>query len=158
MAFEEAATISPCSLTAAQCLFYRLGLGAPFNWEVDGGRQALGSSSMSSSSPVEPVNVLIYGASTSVSLYAAQLLRLSNKLINNKIRLLGTTRSTRHAKLKAEPYGYSELVDYSDEDWPRQIGTFCGEREVTYALDCISEGSSVGMVASTLGKMVGLQL
>ncbi|MCJ1232870.1 hypothetical protein MMC14_000824 [Varicellaria rhodocarpa] len=31
MAFEEAATIFLCSLTAAQCLFYRFGLGAPFD-------------------------------------------------------------------------------------------------------------------------------
>ena len=112
----------------------------------------MGSSSTSSSSPVEPVNVLIYGASTSVGLYAAQLLRLADTLTNSKIRLLGTARSTRHAQLKAEPYGYAELADYRDENWPRQIGTFCGERGVTYALDCISEGSSVGMVASTLGE------
>ena len=157
MTFDEAATISLCSLTAAQCLFYRLDFGAPFEREVDSGGEALGSSSTSSSSPIEPVNVLIYGASTLVGMYAAQLLRMVDTLTDKKIRLLGAASSARHAQLKAEPYGYAELVDYRDEDWPRQISTFCGERGVTYALDCISEDSSVGMVASTLGGNGSLQ-
>ena len=148
MRMEEAATLSLCGMTAAQVVFYRLGLRAPFQWD-------------SNPSPVEGVEesgegkkeerwFFIYGASTSVGMYAAQLVRRSAEVSGRRIKLVGAASKGRFGMLKGEPYGYDELVDYRDEGWPEQVRKMTGGRGVEWAYDCISEGSTVGKVASTL--------
>lgn len=145
ISLAQAASVSLCGLTAAQGLFYRLGIPAPFDWDDD---HALSSSS---SDEVDPVTVFIYGASTSVGLYAAQLVNLAFASSSRRLCLIGTASASRHAQLKAKPYSYDHLVDYRDTDWPQQIRELCGENGgVDYALDCISEGLSVERVSRTL--------
>jgi len=58
----------------------------------------------------------IYGASTSVGLYAAQLVRRSAESSGSNVKLFGTAGEKHFKMLKAEPYGYDDLVDYHEED------------------------------------------
>lgn len=155
MKMEEAAGVSLVSLTAAQGMWYRLGLKAPFaydedqaldehpewTWRREGGRPL-----------PEYLNFFIYGASTSVGLFAAQMVRLSGKASGTKVRLFGAASKARWEMLKSEPYEYDHLVDYHDENWPEQIRKLSGGAGMHYAYDCISEGDSVKNSSSTLAS------
>ncbi|KAK6435971.1 hypothetical protein LTR95_007842 [Oleoguttula sp. CCFEE 5521] len=139
MSFEEASTISLCGLTAAQALFQRLGLTAP--WDT----------TSQAANPTRELYALIYGASTSVGLYAAQLLNLSAKHSNTTIHLLGTASPARFDFLHAAPYSYEHLISYRSPTWPTEIRALTPEgRGVDIALDCISQNTTVGQVSSTL--------
>lgn len=148
MGLEQAATVSLCGLTAAQGLFYRLGIPAPWEEEEED-QQAL-----EKEKPPKKLNVFIYGASTSVGLYAAQLVRLAAQKHGVTLRLLGAASRGRHEALEGQPYGYDGLVDYRDEGWEVQVRELCGGGDdgVQYAVDCISEGLSVEKVSRTLGE------
>lgn len=150
---EEAAGVSLVALTAAQGMWYRLGLEAPFAYDKDKVLEEHPEwvwSRMDSRKDPESISFFIYGASTSVGLYAAQMVRLSAKASGKKIRLFGAARKARWEMLKSKPYGYDGLVDYRDEDWPEQIMRLSGGSGMHYAYDCISEGNSVQRVCSTL--------
>ncbi|OCK85451.1 GroES-like protein [Lepidopterella palustris CBS 459.81] len=152
MSLPEAASVSLCALTAAQILYYRLGLPAPFPFE--GSQDS--DTSASSIEPQHPLTVFIYGASTSVGLNAAQLVHLSSSTSGTPISVFGAARPSHNSKLTAAPYSYTALVDYRNPDWPAQTRALTGGKGVDIALDCISEGPSVARVASTLapkGKM-----
>ena len=99
----------------------------------------------------------IYGASTSVGLYAAQLVRRSAESSGRSIDLFGVAGQKHFQMLQAEPYSYDGLVDYHQTDWPIRIrGLTNAGSGVDFAYDCISEGRTVSMTASTLapnGKM-----
>lgn len=153
MTLETAAGVSLVALTAAQGVWFRLGMPAPFEYdqqlaiaersEFECGWTTVGTAS-------DEVNVLIYGASTSVGLYAAQMARISAAASGKKVQLSGVASKARWPLLQAEPYNYDHLVDYHDADWPEQIrGKIDGQR-VHYAYDGISEGDSVKKVASLL--------
>lgn len=154
MSLSEAATISLCSLTAAQALYCRLGLPPPF--------QAAGENEKAESQFVKfqeteleeskPLRVLIYGASTSVGLYAAQLVQLSSKASGIPIILFGTASQKHHKMLENAPYSYDGLVDYSKTDWPSIVRNLSDGNLIDLAFDCISEGDSVARVASTLSE------
>ena len=141
---HEAAAVSLCGLTAAQALFFRMGLEAPFPWPMKGslpGQKQL---------PAPTVSFFIYGASTSVGLYAAQLVRRSAQSSGRSIQLFGAASQKHFRLLQAEPYGYDELVDYHDADWATKVRGFTHGNGVTYAYDCVSEGQTVSKTASTL--------
>ncbi|KAH0429428.1 zinc-binding oxidoreductase [Colletotrichum camelliae] len=143
MSFESAATISLCGLTAAQGVFARLQLPCPFS--NTRGFSGLGLAEDS------PVKVFIYGATSSLGLYAAQLVRASEKTSGRRIRLIGAAGASKHAMLKQEPYGYDALVDYHDADWVEQVrGAARGG--VQYAIDAISKSPSVEQVERTLAE------
>lgn len=159
--FEEAAGVSLCGLTAAQGLFFRLGLEAPFQW--DDGEEGLlrRVESQSSQGEVEdeeqirPFSFFVYGASTSVGMYAVQLVRRSAEATGRTVRLIGAASKVHWPILKAEPFGYDHLVDYRDTDWPEKVWNASGGG-VDFAYDGISEGSTVKQVSTTLkqgGKM-----
>ena len=141
MKFEEAATISLCGLTAAQALFYRMNMPAPFLCAGAEQRRSRWADQ-------EAANVLIYGASTSLGLYAAQLVRQS--LTN--ARLIGVASAARHVMLRGKPFSYNAVIDYRDKDWPERVKQICEGEGVDYALDCISEGDTVYKVNSTLAE------
>lgn len=153
MSVEQAAGVSLVSLTAAQGMWFRLGLQAPFELSEDkileehpewvAMRKGTGSTA-------NTLNFFIYGASTSVGLYAAQMVRISAKKSGQAVRLFGAASKSRWNLLKSEPYSYDILVDYRDEDWPEQIRKWSDGRGMQFAYDCISEGTSVARVASTL--------
>ena len=145
---QEAAAISLCGLTAAQALFFRMGLRAPFDWlerpAMTAGPDELGLKSSSSFS------FFIYGASTSVGLYAAQLVRRSAESSGSTVQLIGTAGQRHFERLQAEPYCYNHLIDYHEEDWPLKVRCLTNGKGVDYAYDCISEGSTVSKTSSTL--------
>lgn len=137
---EDAAAVSLCGLTAAQALFYRLGLRAPFEWD-DSRVQ----------NDAKDLSIFIYGASTSVGLYAAQLVGRAAEASGTTVRLIGAASRKHFGLLKAEPYSYDHLVDYRDNDWPDQVRAFTDGQGVKYAYDCISEGSTIRNTAKALG-------
>jgi NADPH:quinone reductase-like Zn-dependent oxidoreductase len=96
------------------------------------------------------MNVLIYGASTSVGLYAAQMVRISARANGKGIRLFGVASKARWDLLMAEPYYYDHLVDYRDDDWHEQIQKLSGGEGMHYIYDAISEGDTVHCNSLTL--------
>jgi NADPH:quinone reductase-like Zn-dependent oxidoreductase len=140
MRFEDAATVSLCGLTAAQALFFRMGLRAPFG-EMTTTQQL---------EPREPLACFIYGATTSVGMYAAQLIHAWAKSSGVPIQLFGTASKKHFAMLKSQPYCYTELVDYHNRDWPAEILQLADGKGVDYAYDCISEGDTVAATSRIL--------
>ena len=150
MRLQEAAAISLCGLTAAQALFFRMGSEIPFPWLE---RPALTAGlNERGQTPPKWLSFFIYGASTSVGLYAAQLVRQSAESSGSNIGLFGTAGPKHFQMLKAEPYGYDGLVDYHDEDWPANVRSFTSGTGLDYAYDCISEGDTVSKTAGTLAR------
>lgn len=152
MRIEEAAAISLCGLTAAQALFFRMGLEAP--WPQPPAMNA--RPEKYGQEPPETLTFFIYGASTSVGMYAAQLVRRSAEYSRRPIKLFGTASQRHFNMLSAEPYCYTDVVDYRDHDWPEKVLSLNKGTGVDYAYDCISEGSTVSDTAKTLapnGKM-----
>ena len=146
---EEAAAVSLCALTAAQAVFYRMGLQAPFQWDGTGASNNDIDSGTHERADTRPLSFFIYGASTSVGLYAAQLVRRSAESSRRTVQLIGAARNARFPMLRNAPYAYDSLVDYRDEDWPDRVRELTGGG-VDYAFDCISEGLTVQLVSSTL--------
>lgn len=131
--YEEAATISMCGLTAAQGLD-RQGLSLPF-----------------SPQPTDSAGktYVIYGASTSLAMYAAQLARA----LDPAVTLIGVASKGKHDFLRRE-FGYDYLFDYRDNDWAEQIAAL---GPVDYAFDAITEGDSTKSLDRILaddGKLV----
>ncbi|KAK2604694.1 hypothetical protein N8I77_007603 [Diaporthe amygdali] len=154
--YEEAASVSLCGLTAAQGLFFRLGLDAPFQWEDESDEGVLRRVRSETSQDGEAVRrgdivFFVAGASTSVGLYVAQLVRRSAEHTGRKVRLIGAASPRNWEMLKEEPYAYDHLVDYRDRSWPEQVRK-ASSGGVHYAYDAISEGSTVREVSSTLRK------
>ncbi|KAK3078217.1 hypothetical protein LTS18_008133 [Coniosporium uncinatum] len=149
LTFGEAAGISLCGLTAAQAVYYRLGLAALF-----GSIEGLGLRNRDAQADEEgkETNFFIYSASTSVGMYAAQLVRRGAEASGRRIKLFGTASGKRFQLLRDEPCKYDRLVDYHDADWVQQIRDISDGHGMHYALDCISEGDSVRLVAETLSK------
>ncbi|EXM14341.1 Polyketide synthase, enoylreductase domain [Fusarium oxysporum f. sp. vasinfectum] len=140
LTLEEASSISMCGLTAAQALFGRLGLPNPFSSGLP--RQDVAGSNIT--------NLFIYGSSTSVGLYAAQLARIAARVFGMSIRLIGAASSSKHEMLRNEPYNYDVLVDYKDKDWVQEVKDATNGNVVDFALDCISEGQTVYNTHETL--------
>lgn len=152
---EEAAGVSLVALTAAQGVWYRLGLKAPFAYDQEAVLKEHPEWRQNSSDQPGTVNVFVYGASTSVGLYAAQMARLSAEASGMSIKLFGTASKARWDFLRSAPYCYDHLVDYRDDDWPEQIRKLSGVVGMHYAYDGLSEGDSVQRVASTLASSNG---
>ncbi|KAL5610400.1 hypothetical protein FOVSG1_005081 [Fusarium oxysporum f. sp. vasinfectum] len=143
MSLEEAAGISMCGLTAAQGVFSRLQLPCPFAETEGFNRLGLKSG--------EPVNVLIYGATASLGLFAAQLVRLSEKFSGSRINLIGVASASKHDLLRAKPYSFDVLIDYHDADWTEQAKKLTANTGgVHYAVDAVSVSPTVERVESVL--------
>ncbi|KAH8599228.1 chaperonin 10-like protein [Bisporella sp. PMI_857] len=149
VSFAQAATVSLCALTAAQALFYRLRLPAPFEWESTPEVKD-GSSAVLNLEEGELLNFFIYGASTSVALYAAQLIRRFSEASGRPIKLIGSASKARFSLLQSGPYFYNDLVDYRDSEWQQQALQLTGGAGFHYAFDCISEGPTVKRIISLL--------
>lgn len=131
-----------CGLTAAQGLFTRLGLPCPFT-KTPG---------VTVEDDSRPVNILIYGASTSLGQYAAQLVNLAFQSVNRKVRLIGVAGSSNHSLLRSAPYSYDVLVDYKNAGWAAEVSVATQGRGIDYALDCISTGNTVSDTEGTLNS------
>ncbi|KAK1237164.1 hypothetical protein MKX07_006043 [Trichoderma sp. CBMAI-0711] len=143
MSLEAASTVSMCGLTAAQGVFTRLGFPCPFDDQT-------APSVDSSTSDV--INVLIYSASSSLGLYAAQTVQLAARSFGCKIRLIGTASPSKHEFLRQEPYKYDVLIDYHDPNWVEKVKEATEGKGIDRAVDCISEGETVYKVHDTLNE------
>lgn len=160
LSFEEAASVSLCALTAAQGLFFRMGLDAPFQWDDDSEEAVLRRVESESGrgqgeGADDELSFFVSGASTSVGMYAAQLVRRSAEMSGRQVKLIGTASPRNWDALKAEPYSYDHLIDYRDAAWPEKVREASGGG-VHFAYDAISEASTVRDVSTTLregGKM-----
>ncbi|KAJ3543217.1 hypothetical protein NM208_g3693 [Fusarium decemcellulare] len=141
LSLEQASTISMCGLTAAQGLFTRLGLPSPFS-----------TTQIQHVQDTKPINIFIYGSSTSVGLYAAQLTQLAASAAGLKIHLIGVASPSKHEFLRQKPYNYDELVDYRDPKWTDKVKALTNGNGVDFALDCISEDASVYGTHETLSS------
>ncbi|KAF1842821.1 GroES-like protein [Cucurbitaria berberidis CBS 394.84] len=152
---NEAASVSLVALTAAQAIWYRLQLKAPFHYEpklaLEEHPEWNQGNAFNEQDP-KVVNFFIYGASTSVGLYAAQMVRLTAKASGMTIRLFGAASKARWEMLRAQPYAYDYLVDYRDTNWSEQVKKLADDSEIHYAYDCIAEGDTVQRIASTLTR------
>ncbi|ROW04625.1 hypothetical protein VPNG_07398 [Cytospora leucostoma] len=158
VSYEEAAGVSLCGLTAAQGLFFRLGLDAPFQWDDDSEEAVLrrvedegsgGGGGRVQRGAGDEFSFFVFGASTSVGMYVAQLVRRSAERGGRRVRLIGSASPRRWDMLKAEPYLYDHLVDYRDATWPEKVRQ-ASDGGVHFAYDAISESSTVRDVSATL--------
>ncbi|KAF3764369.1 GroES-like protein [Cryphonectria parasitica EP155] len=140
MSYEGASTITACGLTAAQCLSYHLGVPSPF-WP-----------STSSAAGDGPLTIFLYGASTSLGLFAAQLAHLAASTSGRAVKLVGTASKARHEMLKKAPYSYDALVDYHEADWPEQVRQLTGGGGVDFAVDCVTEPETIIKTESVLKR------
>ncbi|KAL1406547.1 hypothetical protein Q8F55_008253 [Vanrija albida] len=138
MPLASASAVSMCGVTAAQGVFFRQQLPCPF-WPTSG---------WAGVAPDQEINYLVYGASTSLGLYAAQLVRAAARFSNRRVRLIGLASTAKHALLSAPPYSYDVLIDYRG-DWEAEVRA-AAPAGVDYAFDAISEGGTVRKVHDLL--------
>ncbi|KAF5636109.1 toxD [Fusarium sp. NRRL 52700] len=131
ISLQQASTISLAFATATQAMYQHLSLPEPYQSKED------------------KVDFLVYGASTSVGLYAVQLGKLSG------LRVIAVASSKNHDLLKR--LGAEVTVDYHDEDWVERVKEVTGGR-LRYALDNIADGGSPEKVARCLAHRAGSQL
>ena len=127
-----------CGLTAAQAVIERFGFPSAF------------TESRNFTTSSIPINVLINGASTSLGMYIAQFIQQAAQVSKRSIRLIGTASPKHHEMLSQEPYRYSALLNYREEDWPNQVKAATNHEGIDFAFDTVSEYDSVRKVHSTL--------
>ncbi|CEI68745.1 hypothetical protein FVEN_g8000 [Fusarium venenatum] len=150
MSLQEASAVSLCALTAAQALFYRLQLPAPFPYSEQDVQTVAQGLAIQQSTTEQPLYFLIYGASTSVGMYAVQLVHHAAASKGFKVVLIGTASRARFPMLKSAPYNYHALFNYKETDWPEKIRHITGGKGVDYVYDCIAEGSTVSLTSRLL--------
>ncbi|TPX18360.1 uncharacterized protein E0L32_011735 [Thyridium curvatum] len=128
----QASTVSLGYATATLALYFTLGLPEPYQGG-GGGQQSL----------------LVYGASSSVGLYAVQLGRLSGQ------RVIAVASAKNHGLLKE--LGADITVDYRDEDWVARVKE-ATQGGLRYAFDCIGQGGSAESIAEILSPSDGAHL
>ncbi|KAF4960167.1 hypothetical protein FGADI_1186 [Fusarium gaditjirri] len=128
---QQASTISLAFATATQAMYQHLSLPEPYQSKED------------------RLDFLVYGASTSVGLYALQLGKLSG------LRVIAVASSKNHDLLKR--LGAEVTVDYHDEDWVEHVKEITGGK-LRYALDNIADGGSPKKVVRCLAHSAGSQL
>jgi NADPH:quinone reductase-like Zn-dependent oxidoreductase len=131
ISLQQASTISLAFATATQAMYQHMSLPEPY--QPNDGR----------------VDFLVYGASTSVGIYAVQLGKLSG------IRVIAVASSKNHDLLKR--LGAEVTLDYHDEDWVERVKDVT-EGKLRYALDNIADAGSPEKVANCLTHSEGSQL
>ncbi|KAF9532716.1 hypothetical protein CPB83DRAFT_807207 [Crepidotus variabilis] len=135
LSLEEAATLPDNFVCAFYVLFNQLGLPVPSSFPV------------SDSPPLADTPILIYGASSTVGVYAVQLLQLAGYK-----KIIATASTRNHEYLKS--LGATATFDYNSASLNDDIAKFVGgDGKVPLALDCISAESTLGI----LGKIIGSQ-
>ncbi|SJL06576.1 related to toxD gene [Armillaria ostoyae] len=134
VSFDQAATLPLGSLTAAQALFIRLGINAPFPSPFSFPPEAASSPS-----------ILIYSAATSIGLYAIELIKLLHSAGGQTYRVFATASPKNHAKLLS--LGVEAVFDYRSPTWIDDVRSTSGG--ITHAFDCISEDDTTAHISQT---------
>src|SRR6202022_2648875 len=115
-----------------QALFVRLRMPSPFSNPFQ--HSAL------SSLPSKIPTLLVYSASTSLGLFAVQIA----KLVEPPIRVLATASTSNHSLLRS--LGADSVFDYRSPNWIEDVKE-ASAGGIDFALDCISEDKSTGMIS-----------
>jgi NADPH:quinone reductase-like Zn-dependent oxidoreductase len=117
-----------------------LGLNAPF------------SNPITVESPSsDPPAVLIYSASTTIGMFAVELLRLARTPSGKSYRIFATANPKHHAKLFAS--GVEAVFDYRSNTWIDDVRKASGG--ISAAFDCISLGDSTAQISKTFDDSGG---
>ncbi|KIJ49188.1 hypothetical protein M422DRAFT_59392 [Sphaerobolus stellatus SS14] len=135
VSFDEAATYPLCSLTAAQALFIRLEIPAPFPGSPFQFHPPLYASPA----------LLIYGASTSLGLFTLGLAKNLRTPLGESYRIYVTASPRNHLLLLS--LGATEAFDYRDTSWPSKVKKASGG--IHFAVDCISEDKTTARISQT---------
>nr|A0A2Z5XAK4.1 RecName: Full=Trans-enoyl reductase phm4; Short=ER phm4; AltName: Full=Phomasetin biosynthesis cluster protein 4 [Pyrenochaetopsis sp.]BBC43187.1 trans-enoyl reductase [Pyrenochaetopsis sp.] len=129
MSFEEAAALCTCFMTCGLALFQSLGLPG---------------------SPVKPsasaTQVLVYGGATATGTAAIQLLRLAG--------FTPIATCSPHSNELVKTFGAEATFDYNDPECAAKIRAFT-KNGLRYALDCITNRSSMQICYGSLGRVGG---
>ncbi|KAF5334846.1 hypothetical protein D9758_014283 [Tetrapyrgos nigripes] len=124
LSFEDGSQLTACGLTACQALYQS---------------QNLPSAENPITSP--SLDLLVWSGSSSVGHFTIQLAKLGG------MRVIATASPKHFDRLKA--LGADEVFDYRDPEVVKKIRAYTNEK-LRNAVDCISEGSTVPLVAECL--------
>jgi len=139
VSFDEAATLPLCSLTAAQALFIRLEIPAPFD------------SPFKFPPMTEPPAILVYSAATSLGLFTVELAKALKTPTGKSYRVFATASPKNHERLRA--LGVDGVFDYRSPTWVEDVRRASGG--ITHAVDCISEDETTAMISQTFVQTGG---
>ncbi|KAJ2912866.1 hypothetical protein MD484_g7553, partial [Candolleomyces efflorescens] len=137
VSLDEASTVPLCALTAAQALFIRLEIPAPFPTVPAITFPRL-------TTPSRPT-ILIYSGATSLGLFCIQLAKLVRTSTGEPYRVIATSSPKNFDKLRK--LGADRVYDYRDPAWPEQVKKYLDGGGIDYAVDCISEGDTTGIIS-----------
>lgn len=89
--------------------------------------------------------ILVYSGATSVGFFTINLARLLRTPSGDPYRIFATASPNNFQKLKE--LGVKAVFDYKSSTWPDDVRKASGG--ISYAVDCISEGSSVALISQT---------
>lgn len=122
MGFDEASTLATGALTASLMYYHA--------WKGE---------TMNKGNPV-----LVYGASSSVGLYAVQIAKLEGR------RVIGVASKKNHELLRS--LGADLCMDYHDKDWEERVVEALGEGSSPIICDMISNKDTVTACANIAAK------
>jgi NADPH:quinone reductase-like Zn-dependent oxidoreductase len=125
---------------STQALFIRLGLNTPFPNPI-----------LVKVPTADPPAILIYSASTTIGLFAIELVRITRTPSGKPYRIFVTANPKHHAKLLAS--GVEAAFDYRSKTWIEEVRKASGGISVAY--DCISEQESTAQISQTFVESGG---
>jgi NADPH:quinone reductase-like Zn-dependent oxidoreductase len=135
----DAATLSDNFVCAFYSLFKVLGLPVPEAYPA------------TTAPPLADEPILIYGASTSVGLYAIQLLKLAGYT-----NVIVTASQRNHEYLKS--LGATHTIDYRSPNLASELLRVSGGRKYEFAVDIIAARTSLGALSEVLDAEAALAL
>lgn len=100
----------------------------------------------------DPPTILIYSASTTIGLFAVELLRLARTPSGKSYRVFATASPKHHAKLLGR--GVEAAFDYRSKTWIEDVRKASGG--ICAAFDCISLGDSTAHISKTFVESGGV--
>ncbi|KAL4970920.1 zinc-binding alcohol dehydrogenase family protein [Aspergillus stella-maris] len=94
----------------------------------------------------DPFSILIYGASSSVGLYAVQLAKMAG------LHVIATASGKNRDLVRRQ--GADVVIDYRDADWPEQVKKAAGNK-LRHVFDTISTPETTKAAAGTLSPEGG---
>ncbi|KAJ3115168.1 hypothetical protein HDU96_001073 [Phlyctochytrium bullatum] len=142
---DSAATIPLAAATASLCLFQSLELPAPFTADP---------TSLAVPVPFDPTLVLVWGAASSVGLFAVQLAKAAG------FRVLAIASPKNWDLVRA--HGADHFLDYRDADVVAKIKAVAAKypRGLRHVVDTISEGGTTETILKAVdsGAKIGVIL
>ncbi|KAF5344391.1 hypothetical protein D9757_013971 [Collybiopsis confluens] len=129
MSFESGSTLCFAAFTGCQALWQNQNLPTP----------------------LEPAKtsfpILVWGGASAVGQYVVQLTKLAG------LQVITTASPQNHELMKK--IGADAVFDYKDPEAVSKIKSFCGDRELSVAIDCASLPESVLPISQCLGDREG---